>query len=218
MKYLAGFLDGTWEAESEAKRLPKAPPKLTQPGFVGFVGPQPQGSRPISPTRPTGTEPKAPRPELVLDVDAVLALPLDEFATAHLALTVRIPGEADPHYFVSSLAEVEVLRGEGIPRGRIWTAQELADVVGAGWTRETIGRLIAVKRTFGGAAVASTPPPGEVPAAGAGGAIPSPTCSCGGRRFWRSRQGATVCARCHPPAAPELVAEWIEDGDGPRPA
>jgi hypothetical protein len=29
------------------------------------------------------------------------------------------------------------------------------------------------------------------------------------RRFWRSIYGRTICARCHPPAVPELVAEWV---------
>lgn len=143
-------------------------------------------------------------------VETLLSMPLADFATRHLALRIKLP-DGSTCWFVSGPAEVAILRGEGIERGAIWSAKELADVLGAGWTRETIGRLIAVKRTFGGAAVASTPPPGEAAAAGAGGAIPATTCSCGGRRFWRSRQGATVCARCHPPASPELVAEWIGD-------
>jgi hypothetical protein len=34
--------------------------------------------------------------------------------------------------------------------------------------------------------------------------------SCGSSRFWRSTHGKTNCARCHPPAWPHLVAEWIE--------
>lgn len=32
---------------------------------------------------------------------------------------------------------------------------------------------------------------------------------CGGARFWRSVYGAVVCATCHPPATPELVAEYV---------
>jgi hypothetical protein len=38
---------------------------------------------------------------------------------------------------------------------------------------------------------------------------PEPCWTCRGRRFWRSVQGRTVCARCHPPATPNLVAEWL---------
>jgi hypothetical protein len=38
-----------------------------------------------------------------------------------------------------------------------------------------------------------------------------PVCwTCRSRRFWRSVHGRTVCARCHPPAVPELVAQWLE--------
>lgn len=33
--------------------------------------------------------------------------------------------------------------------------------------------------------------------------------ACGGGRFWLSVHGAEVCATCHPPAAPHLVAAWI---------
>jgi hypothetical protein len=34
---------------------------------------------------------------------------------------------------------------------------------------------------------------------------------CRGRRFWRSSYGPVICVRCHPPAAPHLVAAWIVD-------
>lgn len=38
-----------------------------------------------------------------------------------------------------------------------------------------------------------------------------PTCpACGGRTWWPSVHGALVCARCHPPVAPELVADVEE--------
>lgn len=39
-----------------------------------------------------------------------------------------------------------------------------------------------------------------------------PCYACGGRQWWRSVHGALVCATCHPPAAPELVAEVAEVG------
>ena len=40
--------------------------------------------------------------------------------------------------------------------------------------------------------------------------------SCKGTRFWLSIHGAAACATCHPPAAPNLVAEWIDIGDSGR--
>jgi hypothetical protein len=33
--------------------------------------------------------------------------------------------------------------------------------------------------------------------------------NCYGRAFWRSTHGVVICAKCHPPAAPDLVAAWI---------
>ena len=32
---------------------------------------------------------------------------------------------------------------------------------------------------------------------------------CRGRRFWISVYGVTVCAICHPPPDPALVAAWL---------
>jgi hypothetical protein len=60
-----------------------------------------------------------------------------------------------------------------------------------------------------------------VPPASAPGAISSvwsawPQClcpCCGTARFWQAIYGVRICARCHPPAAPGLVAGW-EQGEG----
>jgi len=38
---------------------------------------------------------------------------------------------------------------------------------------------------------------------------PRPCTWCGRSTWWRSVHGVIVCAHCYPPAAPELVAEWI---------
>ena len=35
--------------------------------------------------------------------------------------------------------------------------------------------------------------------------------ACHGTRYWLSIHQALICGRCHPPANPSLVAEWIED-------
>jgi ferredoxin len=40
---------------------------------------------------------------------------------------------------------------------------------------------------------------------------PDACLSCGSRRRWRSIHGVTICVVCHPPASPELVAEWIRE-------
>jgi putative DNA primase/helicase len=43
-----------------------------------------------------------------------------------------------------------------------------------------------------------------------GAPLPDPCRVCGGRRRWRSTHGRTICARCHPPGDPTMVAEWLD--------
>lgn len=38
----------------------------------------------------------------------------------------------------------------------------------------------------------------------------NPCYSCGGKKFWKTEFGNTVCAICHPPSSDENVKEWIE--------
>lgn len=41
--------------------------------------------------------------------------------------------------------------------------------------------------------------------------LPEGACyACGSTRWWLSIHHAIVCPVCHPPAAPDLVIEWIE--------
>lgn len=99
----------------------------------------------------------APHPGL----DAILSMPLEAVGRRSLAVRVKLP-DGSECWFCSGAAEVVILRGEGVERGAIWTAKELASVIGAGWTRETIGRLIAVKREFPGARIVTDDEPGPV--------------------------------------------------------
>lgn len=75
-------------------------------------------------------------------------------------------------------------------------------------------------RREGGGKVEAAPPSGEkvkreVPADRRGAVQPSPgACRwCKGKLWWRSVYNIVVCARCHPPALPELVVEWVEGGE-----
>jgi hypothetical protein len=36
---------------------------------------------------------------------------------------------------------------------------------------------------------------------------------CRGTRFWKSLFDRTICTHCHPPAAPGLVAGWLDSAD-----
>ena len=38
--------------------------------------------------------------------------------------------------------------------------------------------------------------------------------ACRERHFWRSIHGVVICGTCHPPASPDLVAEWLEASPG----
>lgn len=149
--------------------------------------------------------PASPTPQPGLD--AILSMSLADFGRRHLALRIRLP-DGSTCWFCSGPNEVAALRSEGVPRGAIWTARELGDVLGAGWTKETIGRLIAVKREFNGMVGPSNAP--SPPAASMTAPSRSACPCCGSRRFWRSVHGATVCSTCHPPAAESLVVEWID--------
>lgn len=113
---------------------------------------------------PTESDP-LPSPEptpAAPDVDTILSMPLPEFGTKHLALRIKLP-DGSQCWFCSGAAEVAVLRGEDVPRREIWTAGELAGMLGAGWTRETIATLIAVKREFDGTVQPAPGPPGRTP-------------------------------------------------------
>lgn len=120
------------------------------------VAPRPNEARPTEMDVPAAADRPAATP--TLDVETILSMPLSEFGARHLAARIQLP-DGTQCWFVSGAAEVAVLRGEGVDRGLIWTARELADVLGAGWSRETIGRLIACKREFDGSVAPSAPRP-----------------------------------------------------------
>lgn len=40
---------------------------------------------------------------------------------------------------------------------------------------------------------------------------PSLCPTCGGRRWWVSIYSVWVCAKCHPPASPDLVVRWEDE-------
>ena len=160
-------------------------------------------------TRSLATKTAESDPPAALGVEAVLSLPLAEFATRHLALRVRLP-DGSTCWFCSGPDEGAVLRSEGVPRGEIWTASELRDVIAAGWDRTTIGQLIAVKREFNGTVGPSSDAPTAPPTPPTNPVRPPCPC-CGGVRWWKSIHGAVACGRCHPPADPSLVKEWLDD-------
>lgn len=153
----------------------------------------PPGTR----TAPAPSSPDALPGADPAEVSRVLALPLDQLDAM---LTVRVPWWPSLLYFVPDKADAEALVAAGeATRGAVWTRRELLDLLAVpGLTKAGVQTVALAKLAVAGEVA-------EVRAAG------PPCCyACKGQRWWRSTAGRTVCATCHPPAAPGLVAEWRE--------
>ena len=83
--------------------------------------------------------------------DGILDLSLRQFEGAHCSLEVQLPDVPGTIWFVSGAAEAEMLRTEGVRRGRIWTASELRDLLGApGMTHQDAIAIAKAKAAFNG--------------------------------------------------------------------
>jgi hypothetical protein len=137
---------------------------------------------------------------LVRTEDRLLNLTLDEFEQESHSLEVRVEWHDETLFFVPRITHVHSLVASGIGRGRIWTAGELRNLTTIpSISSDELRRVGRLKAAFG-ADIVSVKPDVE----------PTTRYGCGGHRFWVSVHGITVCATCHPPADPTLVAEWIE--------
>ncbi len=88
-----------------------------------------------------------------------LGMTLRQFGGAGCCLEVQVPGLSETVSFVSGQEEVERLRKEGVPRGRIWTASELRDLIAApGMTHEDALAVARVKLMFN-AQISDAPAP-----------------------------------------------------------
>ncbi len=87
-------------------------------------------------------------------MEGVLSLPLSRFADRDLVLSVEMPGEPGRHYFVSGAKRAAELVERGIPRGVVWTAEELRFLLAAGHTPGTSKAILDAKRIFQGTVVA----------------------------------------------------------------
>ena len=81
----------------------------------------------------------------------LLSMPLDEFALGGQLLEVRVPYLTQTLWFVPGEADADRLTLEGISRGRIWTARELADLLScAGLTPDQVRAVALAKIELGG--------------------------------------------------------------------
>jgi hypothetical protein len=132
--------------------------------------------------------------------------PINDFAEGDVPSQVRIRWclpETEPLWLVPSSTTAEALVAAGINPGEIWTSRELANLLAIpGITHDQVRRVILAKIAVAGEVAEVRP------------SAPETCYACRGRRFWRRVEGPTVCAVCHPPPSPDVVAAWIGGGYG----
>lgn len=151
------------------------------------------------------------KPQIISRLDQethLLSLSLSEFAAQDLAIELAVPWLEETLWWVPRPEHLAELARAGIRRGRVFTADELTNLTSVLYGTpepradlEGIARLkVSMDATIVDVLDDEPARPGPT----------SPVCrACGSRRFWRSIYGVVVCAGCHPPAAPDLVAEWM---------
>jgi len=91
-----------------------------------------------------GVEPV--RSELPLRAGAlhVLRMPLDQFCRAGHPLEIRVTWWPQTIWFVPDEHHAALLEGEGVSRGRIWTAGELMDLLAV--RDQPAARMVAIAK------------------------------------------------------------------------
>ena len=90
-------------------------------------------------------------PAGVVDVVAMLAMPLDQFARDGQCLEIRVAWHTETLWFVPDERDAAALACEGVGRGRVWTARELAELLAlSGRTPKTVRTLALAKCVIDG--------------------------------------------------------------------
>ena len=80
----------------------------------------------------------------------VLEMSLGDFAQQGCAIEVKVEWLEDTLWFVPCPEQVQALLNEGVPRGRIWTSRELADLMSvSGMPRRDLVNIAKLKAAFG---------------------------------------------------------------------
>lgn len=107
--------------------LSREPVTAVTTGFgPGMITLGPPG--PLEMSHADNADPGSTGPD-VNSVAQLMGMPLDLFAREGQLLEVRVPYLAQTLWFVPGESDAEGLTQEGISRGRIWTARELADLL-----------------------------------------------------------------------------------------
>ena len=86
-----------------------------------------------------------------VDVVAMLAMPLDQFAREGQCLEIRVSWFPETLWFVPDERDAAALACEGVGRGRVWTARELAELMAlSGGTPKTVRTLALAKCVIDG--------------------------------------------------------------------
>jgi len=84
-------------------------------------------------------------------VAQLVGMPLDQYAREGAALEIRVPWSGESLWLVPGGADADRLGGEGVSRGRVWTAQELSALLAlTDLTPEIAQRLAVAKRAIDG--------------------------------------------------------------------
>ena len=87
----------------------------------------------------------------LVDLTGILAMPLDQFAREGQCLEIRVSWLPETLWFVPDERDAAALAGEGVGRGRVWTARELAELMAlSGPTPKTAQTLALAKCVIDG--------------------------------------------------------------------
>jgi len=138
----------------------------------------------------------------------VLDMSFDELGQARIAIEIAVPWYDQHLWLVPDAQFAAELVSRGVPRGCIWTAGELRDLYRIDTLQQADRIKIAKLKAQFGAEVLGVESSDDDEAKHVNRSRP---CSgCRGTKYWRSVHGTVVCARCHPPAKPDLVAGWVD--------
>ena len=81
-----------------------------------------------------------------VDLLAILAMPLDQFARVGHCLEIRVSWHTETLWFVPDERDAAALTREGVGRGRVWTAHELAALMSLSDQALTSVRTVALAK------------------------------------------------------------------------
>jgi hypothetical protein len=90
-------------------------------------------------------------------VSRLVGMSLSQYALDGQPFEIRVPWWRETLWWVPDARHAETLVGSGVSRGRVWTAAEIADVVGAGLDPGALRLVQVAKEEFNGKVVAVHP-------------------------------------------------------------